>query len=37
MESAFSFLELAFREKIPLATLDKDLIAAAKSLEIKLL
>jgi predicted nucleic acid-binding protein len=32
-----AYLELAFREKIPLATLDKDLIAAAKSMNIELM
>lgn len=29
-----AYLELAFREQIPLATLDRDLIAAAKSMNI---
>ncbi|MBA3238824.1 MAG: type II toxin-antitoxin system VapC family toxin [Parachlamydiaceae bacterium] len=32
-----AYLELAFREQIPLATLDKDLISAAKSMNISLL
>lgn len=32
-----AYLELAFREKIPLATLDKDLIVAAKSMKIELM
>lgn len=32
-----AYLELAFRESLPLATLDKNLIHAAKSIEIELM
>ena len=32
-----AYLELALREKLPLATLDKDLIKAAKALDVELL